>query len=134
MPKASQNREIANRSEPVPVDRFRKSIFTIGARWHELPALSARHGIDRISAAALVPQLRNVLADVSCAAATAADRVLPAAGTIMVAIPHARRTNVIGSRVACTSHQRGARSRLIDGTFAARRDFLQNVQDPSKAR
>lgn len=115
------------RKQPVPLDRFRKFIFMIGVQCRELPALFTRHGIDRISATALVPQLRNILANnVSCPAATAADRVLLAAETVVVAIPHTRRiANVIGSRVVRASHQRGARSRLIDGPFAARRGFLR---------
>lgn len=117
----AEPRKTANRGEPVPIDRLRKSIFTIGGE-RELLALSAGHGIDRISAAALVPQLRNVLADVSCPATATADRVLLAAEIV---VAHARRTNVIGSRVARASHQHGARSRLIDGPFAARHGFLR---------
>lgn len=122
----AENITTLRRKQPVPLDRFRKSIFTIGVRCHELPALFTRHGIDRISTATFVPQLRNVLANnVSRPVTTAADRVLLVAGTIVVAIPHARRTNVSGSRVIRASHQRGARSRLIDGPFAARRGFLR---------
>lgn len=110
--------------EPVPVGQFCEFIFTVGTRHHyRLVALSARHGIDRVSATAIVPQLRNVLADVPDPAAIAADRALFAAGTIVIAASRARRTDVIGSGAARASHQRAARSRLINGTLVARRGF-----------